>query len=79
MENLKRYGFHVTSSPSCIFGELENGPYVLFSDVAEALKPPHNSAMVPCPFRNDTVGCPLSSELWVCGDKPCIIQRAQHQ
>ena len=38
-----------------------------------------NNAMVPCPFRNDTVGCPLSRDLWICGDKSCLIQRPQHQ
>jgi hypothetical protein len=44
---------------------------------AELAQQTHNSAIVPCPFRNDTVGCPLSGELWICGDKPCLIQRAR--
>ena len=48
--------------------------------LVEALKPSHNSAMVPCPWF--AYGCLCLSRLGFdgkCNDVACMLQRAQHQ
>ena len=37
-----------------------------------------NNAMVPCPHFQNERTCPIRFNA-ICGIKPCLIQRAQHQ
>ena len=46
--------------------------------IAEALKPSHNSAMVPCKFHNTSGGCPQGVKNCY-SSRPCLIEAAQHQ
>ena len=44
----------------------------------KALKPSHNSAMVPCKFHNTSGGCPQGVKNCY-SSRPCLIEAAQHQ